>query len=553
MLTAATMIYAVGPGTQEVGSAIFGPWFGKLYAGISEVMAPVTQAFDQLGSTFGNAFQMLVNPVGFAQGIMQGTYTKDTDTGLIGAFGVEMGNFRATPIYTNQSFTVIVPIQNKGSAKATNIEVSLMAGTGVEKSKEGKVKNLPTKETGWWKPFNPKNEVLRAATAPIQGPAVWEALEGTTTITMSQIGIKEDMLDETGEYTCNDKRCYTEVRDLTKLDSEQVFFTSTGIPCTSIVNFGLLTHTKSKFLPFTAITSYDYSVESSLEIEAISEEEWTRLAQEGMLYPSIKKPSSMANSPVMLNIDTLEQPIREGTPFFIAFNLTPAIPSKAWLEWAEVTLELPKEMVENNNLARCTTEPAKNEVSGNAATLVWNKRTGAGQSGTYPVGTNAIYCYFNRMPVSTGPTETYYVRANATFRINDMNTKAFAFEFGGTRCCDPNAQDPGCPGENNPCNPQTFTCAGIGTGIPTTGCGSDPNALGGANFCTDSDPCEWGYGGCQQNSNCKQEPFAEGPGISRNVTCMSVPGTTVNTKICCQEGNEEQCKTKFNDLCSGLS
>jgi|GEM_PF-3003546 len=480
MLSAATMIYAVGPGTQEVGTALLGPWFGKTFAGLTSIMAPVTEAFGQLGATFGTAFQMILNPVGFAQGIMTGTYTTDTDTGLTGAFGVEVTNFRATPIYAGQPYNIIIPIENKGSSKASNIMVALYAGTGVRVTKYGDVvgtdKNLPKEDkNNHWHSFDivpgKYDKQMETVPAPIVEffkEGGWKVTDKEVLAESMHVAFYRESLDLSGlgidgigfeeQFKCVEdgegkiKSCYVAVgRDLEKLDSEQVFFSSrtdSGIPCSSVVDFGLMTQKGSKFLPFTAVITYDYSIESSMEIEAMSQEEWSRLAQEGLLYPGIKKPSIMANSPAMLNLDTLEQPIREGTPFYIAFNLTPAIPGKGWIEEARVDLEMPKELHEK--FTRCTTDPII-RPEGTRVIFSWDKRTRdtINTAGTFPTGQHAIYCYFTGMPVTAGkPTDTYYIKASSEFKFNDVNTKAFALEFGGMICC---AKDEDCPGENVRC------------------------------------------------------------------------------------------------------
>ena len=570
MLSAATVIYAVGPGTQDVGSAIFGPWFGKVYAGLTEVMAPVTQAFNQLGNTLGTAFQMVLNPVGYAQTIMQGTYVKDTQTGLVGAYGVEIGNFRATPIYTHEPYSIIIPIQNKGSSEARNVKVTLLAGTGVDKTAEGgKVKNLPTANKKIWKPVDPallQAGLLTPAAGAVVAYDIYYVYSSLVknTIDLTLMGITQDAQaassSDSVKYGCKDagngrQYCTAEInRNMDKLDSEQIFFSSgdKGIPCTSVVDFGLLTTKGSKFLPFSAIVSYGYSVESSLQIEAMSQDEWTRLAQEGMLYPSQKKPSIMKNSPVMLNIDTLEQPIREGTPFFIAFNLTPVIPGKQWIENAAVTLEMPKEL--SDKLKRCTTPPIVESDANSNSILKWGVRSNPESTdpntnaGTFPTSRYAIYCYFDGMPVGEGkPGQTYYIKANATFTFNDITTKAFSFEFGGIRCC--NSKDD-CPGEFPVCDATDKTCKpGDASGGTTTT--TDLKDLEGKKeYCSEfskrnsNKKCTLGMGGCNEGDCSSEAKYQVSPDITQSpLKCW----TTIENGVCCPvDANEQQCVDAYN-------
>jgi hypothetical protein len=580
MLSAATMIYAVGPGTQEVGSALLGPWFGKVYVGLTEAMTPVTEAFGQIGATMGTAFSMIFNPVGFAQGIMSGSYTRDTDTGLIGAFGVEVDGFRATPIYANQPYSIIIPIENKGSTTAKNIVVKLFAGAGVRISKSGdmvgKVEDLPQEDKNrhWHSiDINPWGE-QRLDTMP--QPLVtylssvewkdikdWEEVKHTFTEEgLSDVGKK--MNDAFGG---NDelKFCGAEVRDLEKLDMEQVFFSSrtdSGIPCSSIVNFGLLTKTGSKFLPFTALVTYDYSIESSLQIEAISGDEWSRLAQEGLLYPGQKKPSTMANSPVMLNIGTLEQPIREGTPFFIAFNLTPAIAGKGWIDFADVRLEIPTELAAK--VTQCTTEPQGGiGAAKSSGVFMWvNSADNPNEKGTFQANKHAIYCYFSGMPVGTTgigsdatkkPTETYYINAKSNFRYNDVNTKVFAVEFGGAMCCE---TPDDCPGENPIC--EDYKCgAGGGT---NGGNGGPVIEKGDDGFCESLSSeettikCPLGYGGCLTDDIC-EDPYYFRTNSGATVIgleCWTKEETGTGSRVCCPEtATRSQCAAAFNAFMDG--
>ena len=552
MLSVATMIYATGTdsGAQDVGSALLGPWFGKAFASITEIMAPVTDAFNQLGNTFGNAFQMIINPVGFAQGIMTGTYTQDTQTGLIGAYGLEVGNFHATPIYIGQPYSIIIPITNKGSADAERITVTLLAGTGVNLGKGREtVKNLPKERIGYWNPMMTSFAML--STLGIAGDL--------TTIERKAMNIGDLGLtnfDTKMTQKCEIKKCVQDLgtRTLTKLDSEQVFFASNqyGIDCPAVVNYELLTQKASKFLPFSAIISYDYDVESSLEIEAISQDEWSRLAQEGMLFPGTKKSSSMKNSPAMLNIDTLEQPIREGTPFYIAFNLTPAIPGKSWIQNASVQLELPPILSER--LIQCTTKPGTEiidletgtKTNAPDGTWVWNTRTeaqikqGGEIPGTFPTMSHAIYCYFQGIPVLEGkPSDTYYIRAYSKFRFYDVTTKAFALEFGGLRCCDPNNKDDNgkyvdCPGENPICDAGTKRCnPGLST---TTYCTHE--TFGKNDYCatvkdSSSMKCKAGQGICTMGSDECNPAKTLNNQITPTI-CRDDLGT--HKPICCPSG-----------------
>jgi hypothetical protein len=128
MLGAAVVIFALGPGTQEVGQAMLGPWWPSFYVGFESVTKPIADLFGQLSQTLGMTFFMLTNPMGYAHSIMNGTYVTDPVTGYAGAYGVEIEEFRTTPIYVNQPFSVIVTVKNRGFSKADNITVSISSG-----------------------------------------------------------------------------------------------------------------------------------------------------------------------------------------------------------------------------------------------------------------------------------------------------------------------------------------------------------------------------------------------------------------------------------------
>ncbi|MBI4173572.1 MAG: hypothetical protein HY519_02520, partial [Candidatus Aenigmarchaeota archaeon] len=85
MLGVATIIYGLGPGTQQVGAGLFGVWFPTVYSTFTSVTAPVTDVFGQLGDTFGTAMTLLVDPVGFANDITNPERKKNAATGEIGA------------------------------------------------------------------------------------------------------------------------------------------------------------------------------------------------------------------------------------------------------------------------------------------------------------------------------------------------------------------------------------------------------------------------------------------------------------------------------------
>jgi hypothetical protein len=128
MILIAFVIFASGPGTQEVGSAFFGQWWPMVHEFGFETLGPIGEALDQLTGTLKSGWELLTCPVCFAQNMMNGTYSIDPYSGLAGAYGVEVGSFRTTPMYVNSPFDVIVKLENKGAYKAEGVEITLASG-----------------------------------------------------------------------------------------------------------------------------------------------------------------------------------------------------------------------------------------------------------------------------------------------------------------------------------------------------------------------------------------------------------------------------------------
>jgi hypothetical protein len=125
MLSASVIIFGLGPGSQDVGGALFGQWWPTLHNTIENGLKPVTEMFGALTSTFGQSFLLLTNPVGFAHQVIEGTYVNTEGAEKVGAFGVEIEEVRTTPVYVGQPFSVIVKVKNSGGFQGKNAVLRL--------------------------------------------------------------------------------------------------------------------------------------------------------------------------------------------------------------------------------------------------------------------------------------------------------------------------------------------------------------------------------------------------------------------------------------------
>ncbi len=396
------VIYAGGVGTQEVGSAFFGQLWPQVYTMGSQFLEPIMGISGQLQSQLGGGLEMLTNPTAFAQRIMNGSYQKDPNTGLAGAYGVEIDEMRVTPIHVLQPYQVILKLNNKGAYDASDIVVTLMPG---EKAPKG--------------------------------------------ITMEKIGMGEDP-----------SRI---VNDMMKGSIEQVIMASglDGVDCGAYKTYNLY----EKSLPIDANITYRYSIDSSLELEFISRNEWDRLVSEGEAITTRKKAATLKNSPAQLNIDTLEQPIREGTPHFIGLTLTPS-QKGGEVTGASIHLEMPKTLIEDafesekgdsprEEIITCTPQKGGEEPvydyksKADSVIIKWNE----------PPAGNTVYCRLTgyrtgdlQMEV---PTQTLLVQARANFTFsNKKSILTKATVVGG--CC----RDGDC-GEGKECTGESDDTLGI--------------------------------------------------------------------------------------------
>jgi hypothetical protein len=201
------------------------------------------------------------------------------------------------------------------------------------------------------------------------------------------------------------------IENLMRQDSRQTLFTG-NLSCAKINEKGM----RKIPLKFNVSLSYDYSIDSELSLEFLSSSEWDRLVSAGQLVTQQKKPATLTNAPVKLNIDSPQQPIREGSPFFIGLALVPARDGKIY-SVESIELSIPSAF----KLKSCTPS---------SENYIWKNLQ-------QPY---VIYCQFEPLTGTTEaplpPTQTFLIKASANYRFQTTKDATATIEFGGGCCSD---------------------------------------------------------------------------------------------------------------------
>jgi hypothetical protein len=503
------IIFTAGVGTQEVGQAAFGQWWPTVYEFTASTFGPIGNVFSQLSGTLDQTITLITCPTCFAQTIMEGNYQRDDKTGETGALGVEIERFEITPIYPYQMYQVIFEIKNKGAFDAEDVYISLT--TGSESAK-----------------------LERAA------PSVGTRKE----ISIEELGFieGEDAIctkEENGKCGRLTKNITAEGKEMQSGDIEQVLFTTaeSGIICPVINSYQL----REKNIPFKAIVNYKYEIASEIDLEFISSEEWHKKALEGTLETGKKERTTYKNAPVRLDIDAMEQPVKEGLTYLIGVQLISNQKNGRITEIKEVMLEYPKELGEPINNDRCPVTEGER-----FNTIKWDGET-------FPKS-QVIYCQFPPLRFESfeikGPTKTYHLKANATYLFENEKVRPSKMEFGGG-CCN----DKEC-GKERQCTWEegmdfTGQCLVEGTEETTE------YKPGGKKYCSgraerEGIKCNVGMGGCQSDADCCQvtsECADEGladlndDGKSDSLKCRK----NILNGVCCPEN-----ELLTDDLCKEM-
>jgi len=426
-LGGATIIYGIGPGSQDIGSALLGQWWPTVNQAVTSVTEPIGKMFGQLGNTFGQAFQLLTCPTCYATQLMNGSYSTNT-VGETGPIGVELTGFDVSSVFIEQPFMITANVKNNGAYNAENLAIALSVGL-----------KAPEKQTSVGTP---------AVSTPLTSgnPLSWP----TTPLKISEIGINDSTCERTTSATISAATSADETICIHKYKSEtnkdtftrqniwQTVFSSSSITCDISSKYEL----RKKSIPINVTVTYRYQSDSKVSVEFISEAEWTRLARLDQLNSKLQFiKSEYSSAPVKFPIGTpgLKNPILETQDFHIALNVQSDQQGGRIQQLESVQLNYPTDFT----LESCNPEPTNaKDVSGapQIATITWSWNTKR-------EGDQILFCHFLALRQSgtsklgTSPTKTYMVTAHANYTYAKSVQKLVKVEF-GSWCCASNTLSP---------------------------------------------------------------------------------------------------------------
>ncbi|MBU2520205.1 MAG: hypothetical protein KKB03_03115, partial [Nanoarchaeota archaeon] len=387
-----------------------------------------------LTGTFSNAFMMLTDPIGYAHKIQEGNYV-DNPTGKKGSYGVEITKFDMNYLYIGQPSIIQVNLKNEGSFPAKNVVlgISIPYKEAQKMSEVSGDTDIPYITNLGFTPGSPQNPGTEVK-SPRPGVHIW--------------GLRTDNEEEI---------LYTDPPIASMPHQDQYFSLFTGnLTCANYVLFNL----KEKSVPIRATVAYDYSVESQLNIEFVSVNEWERRVQNNQLIET-QVASSISSSPVKLSISTNSQPIRVDRPFIISLDLKTEVDNSA-IDDAVVTMNVPNWLLENDDLSRICFGPGT--VTKNVPTTATGSLTGfetviwkptSGQYENYPIGSESVtlVCRFYNAEsdlekeIDTLPSKTFNIQARGDYRFYKWKDRKAPVNI-GQYCC----KDDDCGDDNFKCD-----------------------------------------------------------------------------------------------------
>lgn len=503
MLGAATIIYGIGPGQQEVMSALLGPYWPSIHNALESIGKPLADAFGGLSNTFHNAFVLLTNPVGYATQLMNASYAENP-IGKTGAFGVDIEGIEISQIFVEQPYTVSVTLKNNGAADAKNVIVFLSPGFHAPKKEEGR----PFGAAEWARRVTPKELGINMSACES---------DGYITSRIKLLGMEEG-----GEKICaRSRRKNGKDHPLTRQDIWRVTFMSNGISCGVVNDYNL----RKKYIPFNITVVYDYESDAKVEVEFISDREWRRLVDTGEINRKLRFiRSECSSAPVKLSVGTpgIKNPLRADQEFYIGVNLVED-DRNGWIPKVKrIALEFPEVF----GTPQCTEIAGKSpEIT--SGKVVWNN---------LPSGSKVLYCKFNALGEKNlgAPTKTFIVTAHAEYTFVHMETKSGKLEFGG-RCC----EDKDCL-EGQKCKDGVCVYGEVEISTPGN------FVFGSPDYCEEKikhgyGKCDFGEGGCKSDEECDSTVL--GP-QNNPLKCKDVG---ISVKVCCFD-NPDQCKASFENI-----
>jgi hypothetical protein len=402
-------------GEQAMGTAFFGQWWPMIHNGATQILEPLGKLSETFGQTFGQSFLMLTNPVGYAQQIMNGQYANNP-TGPTGAYGLEIENFAVDTIYLAEPFSIRFDLANRGPYTANNINLMILS-------------NAPDAEI--------KDPAFQGGvqTLPYSGKTKYDHIEWYI--------YKYDSF--TGHSLLGQ-------REIIPQDIKPMFLTGT-IGCTTLYKTPWGQEMLKKkpqeelrqhYISYMVNYTYEYSVDSNLQIDFISEGEWYNLVRDNKLVRTNVQ-SLVSTAPVKLSLGTMDQPIREGLPFFIGFNLTSSEGSNTKIGWADIILRIPsdlgmpdsctKKVVRGTN--RANSQLTKEDfdtirASQNKGMFFIVPSEGQNMIAFALDGTDSkdVFCSWIAAPKTENrPKRTVTISANATYEFNKWEKKDTMINF----------------------------------------------------------------------------------------------------------------------------
>ncbi|NIP41094.1 MAG: hypothetical protein GTN39_06310 [Candidatus Aenigmarchaeota archaeon] len=377
ILIVTTVIFGVGPGAQNVGIALFGQWWPTIHNTVTEFTEPLGDLFSQLGQTFGQTLFLLTNPMGFAQQITEGTYVENP-TGPTGAYGLEIERLEVDNIYVGEPFFIRFELANKGSFNANN--VSLEVWSSVDK-----LNYLQDETESGKEPI----KLERSEKSEKENYIDWYKYRYVTPPFLNEPIIKQDIKPRFlfGEIDCEGQASIKKMLGITTAEGATL---------------------RQKFIPFMTRIKYNYEVHSNLQVEILSQQEWDSRLRNDLLIRG-QKLSRISTAPAKLSLGAMDQPIREGLPMFIGFNLSSAEGRDSKVGKAKVRLEFPEGFAPHITNMRCTEKkkPAREILNNeNKRILEWEMEEDEPKH---------VICFFSAPEIGDAPSKTFTISASSNY------------------------------------------------------------------------------------------------------------------------------------------
>jgi hypothetical protein len=385
------MVFGLGAGQQAMGTAFFGEWWPTVHNTVTEFMKPIGDMFSQFQMTFGQSWLLFTNPVAYAQQITQGTYAQN-ELGVEGAYGLEIRKFQVQSIYIDEPFMIEIELENKGIFDARDVKVEIL--TNIRDFKIGR--------------------------------------DAATLSGMTQLPEK-DKYDKTWyKYAVDMTTILGSANQIERQNIVPVFLlgkmSCTDFESTAWRDFGVLggkNHTvREMFIPFVLNITYEYEATSNLQMDFISSDEWRRLSLENKLDRGPRQ-SLISTAPASLNLGSMDQPIKEDSPFYVGFNLSSTWFKNTLITGGKVDFYVPVDFEPFSTTQLCT----KTYSGGGPGTGTYqNHNVYTFDLAGYD--SKAAFCSYSKLRTSlSAPKKTYMVFANATYTFSKWDSKDTQINF----------------------------------------------------------------------------------------------------------------------------